>query len=209
MFKLLVPIILIGTAVTGFVMFTNPIFTDISKIKAEIVSYNEALDNSKALENERDKLTKKYNTIDPNDLEKLQKLLPDNVDNIRLILEIEKLALPYGMILKNVKYDSTLASKKSTTPKAGTEAQAPQEIGVGINLEENSKEYGEWTLGFTTEGTYSNFINFIKDMEDNLRIVDISSIAFSSDTGEKLKDKEKPTDSYIYDFKINTYWLKN
>ena len=57
-----------------------------------MTSYNEALNNSKALEDKRDTLTAKYNTIDPNDLIKLQKLLPDNVDNIRLILEIGQIA---------------------------------------------------------------------------------------------------------------------
>lgn len=72
-----------------------------------MASYNEALNNSKALEAERDKLTQKYNSFDPENLSKLQKLLPDNVDNIRLILEIEKIASPYGMVLKNVKYDAT------------------------------------------------------------------------------------------------------
>jgi Tfp pilus assembly protein PilO len=209
MFRLLIPIILIATAITGFVVYANPIFVEITKIKTEIVSYNEALDNSKALENERDKLTKKFNTLDPNDLEKLQKLLPDNVDNIRLILEIEKLASPYQMILRNVKYNSTLASKKKTSLNTGTETQTPTEPTVGLSGPESSKEYGEWTLGFTTEGTYSDFVNFVKDIENNLRIVDISSVTFSSDSEDKLKDKKKPIDSYTYDFKIKTYWLKN
>lgn len=208
MFRLLVPIILTGVAITGFVMFANPIINDISKIKKEIVYYNEALDNSKALENERDKLTKKYGTIDPVDLEKLQKLLPDNVDNIRLILEIEKLASPYGMILKNVKYDASVSSKKNSTSTTGASAEPQGDLVVGIEGVENMKKYGEWTLGFTTEGTYSNFISFLKDMENNLRIVDVATVVFSSDTTTDIT-KNKPVDSYTYDFKIKTYWLKN
>ena len=187
-------------------VFTNPIIGDVSKINTEITSYNEALDNAKALENERDILTKKYNAIDPNNLDRLQKFLPDNVDNIRLILEIEKLALPYGMALKEVKYDSTLTSKKDiTTNEAGTTSQTPNNLIV----QDNNKEYGEWTLGFSTEGTYSNFINFTKDIENNLRMVDVSSVVFSSETGGIVLGKPQATDSYKYAFKIKTYWLKN
>lgn len=187
-------------------MFTKPIFSDISKIKSEIVSYNEALDNAKTLENERDKLTKKYNAIDPESLSKLQKLLPDNVDNIRLILEIEKLVLPYGMVLKDVKYDSTLSNKKDSVSGVKTEpSPSPSNSKIG----ENNKEYGEWTLEFSTEGTYYNFINFIKDLENNLRIVDISSVTFSSSDANIAPGKSKPSDSYKYGFKVKTYWLKN
>ncbi len=216
MFRYLISIILIGVSVVGFVMFTNPILGDISNIKTEIASYNEALDNSKSLENERDKLTKKYNAIDPESLNKLGKLLPDNVDNIRLILEIEKIASPYGMVLKDVKYDATQAKvdpKKDnktnttatdTTTDTGSSAQ-PQ---VSNTIAVKNKEYGIWNLEFSTEGTYSNFVNLTKDLESNLRIVDISSIAFSSDGGLVL-GKTKSSDTYKYNFKIKTYWLKN
>ena len=184
-------------------MYTKPILSDISNIKNEVTSYNEALDNAKALENERDKLTKKYNAIDTDNLTKLEKLLPDNVDNIRLILEIEKLASPYAMILKDVKYDSTLANKQDSSAPAGTLSQAPTQA-----VAEN-KEYGDWILEFSTEGTYTNFINFTKDIESNLRIVDISSVVFSSDTGGVVLNKPQMNDSYKYTFKIKTYWLKN
>ena len=93
------PIILIGIATVFFFMFTNPIYNDISALNGEVEIYDTALDNSKALENQRDILTAKYNAIDPNNLTKLQKLLPENVDNVRLILEIGQIALPYEMVL--------------------------------------------------------------------------------------------------------------
>jgi len=209
MFRYITPIILVGIAVTGFMMFTKPILSDITNLKTEIASYNEALDNAKALENERDKLTKKYSSINPDDLTKLQKLLPDNVDNIRLILEVEKLALPYGMSLKDVKYDATVSdktSKDNTTPKTTT---PPNQVVGNVVSGESNKEYGTWTLEFSTEGTYSNFISFLKDLESNLRIVDISSITFSSETGSAVGKTIKPADMYKYSFKIKTYWLKN
>src|SRR3989339_255335 len=114
MTRFLLPIILIGIAITFFFAFTNPMYNNILTLNEEVTSYNDALDNSKTLENERDKLTAKYNAINPENLMKIAKLLPENVDNIRLILEIEQIALPYGMVLKDVKYDTTDAGAAAT-----------------------------------------------------------------------------------------------
>src|SRR3990167_8196250 len=172
MIRLIIPIILIGLAITGFFAFTSPLYKDISTLKGEVSSYNEALDNSKALENERDKLTAKYNAISVDDLAKLQKLLPDNIDNIRLILEIEKVASPYGMVLKDVKYDAI----EKDTPKNAAVSQGGVQGGRTVLTPQ--KDYGVWNLSFSVSSTYNNFLNFTKDLENNLRIVDISSVSF-------------------------------
>lgn len=198
MFRFTIPVILIGIAIAGFFAFINPLYRDILVLRTQVASYDEALNNSKALENERDKLTSKYNTIDPANLERLSKLLPNNVDNIRLILEIEKVAGPYGMVLKDVKYNTV---DTGTAEETGGITQG-NEVSQVLN-----KDYGAWDLEFSTEGTYNNFISFIKDLESNLRIVDTSSIGFSSSTGSV--SGSSASDIYRYAFKIKTYWLKN
>ncbi len=201
MMRFIMPIVLIGITVSLFFIFTNPLYNDISTLREQVASYNAALDNSKALENERDKLTAKYNAINPDDLTKLQKLLPNNVDNIRLILEIGQIAAPYGMVLKDVKYSVT---ETDTAAKTGTVVQG----GGAANAA--PKDYGVFDLGFSTSGTYDNFINFTKNLEKNLRIVDISSIAFSSSGAvASANTKINSSEVYSYDFKIKTYWLKN
>lgn len=203
MFRFAAPIILIGLAITGFFMFTIPLYGDITLSKADVLSYNEALDNSKTLESKRDELTAKFNTILPDNLARLQKFLPDSVDNIRLILEIEKIATPYGMVLQDVKYDTI--SQTAPAPSSGA-------IQGGVSNTAAIQDYGTWNLEFSTQGTYSNFLNFTKDLESNLRIVDIASIQFSSDGsggGSSVSLSTTSSDTYKYGFKIKTYWLKN
>ena len=203
MMKFIMPIILIGISVTLFFSYTNPIYSEISGLRAQVTSYNEALSNSQKLESERDKLTTIYNGIDPNNLAKLQKMLPDNVDNIRLILEIEKIAAPYGMVLSNVKYDATNTSTPASP--AGTVQGGGATATTGT-----SQDYGIFNLEFSTSGSYNNFISLTKDLESNLRMVDISSISFSSDSVvQSANSKTSSPDTYGYDFKIRTYWLKN
>jgi Tfp pilus assembly protein PilO len=195
------PIVLTGIAISVFFVFANPIFQNISTMQSLGTSYNEALNNAEALEKERDKLTAKYNAMSPENLARIQKLLPENVDNIRLILEIEQVASPYGMVLKDVKYNaatSTTATTNGTAvlPGGGASKAAP-------------KDYGIFDLEFSTSGSYDNFVNFTKDLEKNLRIVDISSVSFSSDAGAGLIIKTLGPEIYKYDFKIKTYWLKD
>ena len=209
MTRFVMPIILIVLAVSVFVVFTDPFYNDINSLKTTIATYNSALDNSKALGDERDTLTAKEGKMNENDLAGLDKFLPDSVDNIRLILEIGQIAAPYGMVLKDVKYDATTdTSTGTTTATTGTVVQ-----GGGV-VQSTPKDYGTFNLEFSTSGSYSNFINFTKNLESNLRIVDISSISFSSDSTTTTTvvgtgAKAASPDIYTYDFKIKTYWLKN
>jgi len=196
------PVILIGIGLAVFFVFTNPIYSDIGLLRITMASYNEALNNSKALENERDKLTAKYNSIDPDNLEKIKKLLPENIDNIRLILEIEQIAAPYGMVLKDVKYSTT--GDKENGKNAPLPTGAVQGGGV---VSSTRKDYGVWDLEFSTTGTYNNFLNFTRDLESNLRMVDISSVQFTSNVGGGAGSLVP--DVYKYTFSIKTYWLKN
>lgn len=198
--KFITPIILIGIAIGIFFVFANPIFNDLSALNVQAASYNDALGNSKMLENERDKLTAKYNSINPENINKLAKFLPQNVDNIRLILEIEQIAAPYGMTLKDVKYDT----EETVEPSARQQGVLPGSISKKAN-----KDYGIFELEFSTSGSYDNFINFTKDLENNLRIVDISSIVFSSTATPAVGGGAGSSDKYNYTFTIKTYWLKN
>lgn len=204
MTRFIMPIILIGIAVSFFFVFTNPIYNNILALNSEVASYNNALDNSKAFESQRDILTAKYNAIKPDNLVKLKRLLPDNVDNIRLILEIGQIALPYGMVLKDVKYNVT-------DPKAEVLLAKGTVVQSGVVGKTISKDYGIFDLEFSTSGTYNNFISFTKDLESNLRIVDISSVVFSTDTvgNDSSSSKTNSSEIYKYVFKIKTYYLKN
>ena len=203
MMKYVMPVVLIGIAITVFFLFTDSLYNDIGTLGTEISSYNDALNNATTLENERDKLTTKYNAINPDDITKLQKLLPENVDNIRLILEIEQIASPYNMVLTDVKYNATENKTTAATPTPTAQG--------GAVAKPTANNYGTFDLAFSVTGSYNNFIAFLKDLESNLRIVDISSIDFSSDNTNNTGGAAKTASSevYKYNFAFKTYWLQN
>ncbi len=196
--RFLVPSILIILSVIAFIVFIDPTYKDIKDLKNEAAAYNQALDNAKSLQETRDQLSQKYNSFNPEDISKIEKLLPDSVDNIRLIIEIEKIAAQYGMILKQVKYD-TFESDATNPGAPGTETRGEALLA--------SRDYGEFELQFSTEGEYSRFLSFLADLESSLRIVDITNVTFSSESG--VTTTGLASGSYKYDFTVKTYWLKN
>lgn len=195
MFRFIIPIILIVISVLTFVLFTNPIYGEVTEMRATSASYEEALANAKNLQSVRESLLTKYNGFSSEDVNRLKKLLPDNVDNIRLILEIQGIASKYSMQIKNVKYDAKKA--------AGVEADTPQNA---AQAREQVRDYGIFDMEFSTEGSYDNFVKFVRDMEKSLRVVDITAVTFSSVEGASAQSIANNV--YKYDFKIKTYWLK-
>lgn len=197
MIRNIISIILIIISIAIFFVFVNPMFQEINAMKKQTSSFEKALVNSNELEKKRNELVTKSSSIPREDLNRLNKLVPDAVDNIRLILEIEEIAHNHGMYLKDVSDDdNTKTDVKAVTPATAIDTK-----------KQVNKDYGTWNLGFSVEGDYKDFLGFVEDLENNLRIVDISSIKFLSDSSS-LGSKTK-TDVYRYSFKIKTYWLKN
>ena len=72
------------------------------------------------------------------------------------------------------------------------------QAGTNKSAIESGKDYNSFGLNFTITGTFDNLQKLLSDIEQNLRIIDISRISF--DAGDK--------DIYKYDIKAKIYWLK-
>lgn len=193
MSRFLFPLLLIAAAVGIFVMFSDDAYKDVQALRAESAEYDQALLNSRELKEARDQLLVRYNSFSINDIARLRRMVPETVDNIRLIIEIEKIAAQYGMALRDVKFE---AEKPETEGGEGVFiTETPEDVMFA------NRPYDEFELEFTTQGTYANFISFLEDLERNLRIVDVQDITFSS--------SESSNGVYNFDFKVKTYWLKS
>ena len=191
--RLIFPILLVLISIASFVMYTSPAYQDVKALKVQIAQYDTALTNSKKLQEERDTLGAKYRSISPDALARLSKLLPDNADNIRLIIDIQQMAQSYGMSLQAIKFDAV---------QSGSAANAANPLAASTpsSVAASSQDYGTFNLEFSTAATYGNFLSFLKDVESSLRLTDIQSIDFSSG------DQTKTTNTYTV--KLATYWLK-
>ena len=187
MLRYIFPILLVIGSVLSFMYVTNPMYAKVKELQADKLIYQDAVEKSNTLVAEYDALVAKYNAVSPDDMDRLNKLLPDNADNIRLVLEMERLGAKYDMALTNVKFD--------TDPNAQTSSKSSR---TGKDV----KPYTEFKVMFTTQSSYESFIQFMSEMEKTLRLVDFKSIDFSStDTNTKGIMK--------YNVTITTYYLKS
>lgn len=179
--KLALPALLIIVSIGLFVFHVDPTYKDIKDLTAINGQYNEARDQSKELRKVRDSLLEMYNSFTAEDLDRIKKLVPDNIDNVRLVMNIDNIASKYGMTIKNVKVN-----------------QLDDKSGNQIIL--NTSDYDSVTLNFSVTASYEDFISFISDLKDSLRLVDIVSLDLSAAGTD--------TTAYKYDLGIKTYWLK-
>lgn len=177
------PLILLATAAALFMLYTDPAYQNTKTLAVEGASYDEALDTSQELRKLRDELIARRNTFGQEDLQKLQRMIPDNVDNIRLIIDINGIAARHGLTLKDVKLGTISDSVQARSPLA-----------VGAS----GDQVGSVTLGFTVAASYDEFLMFLQDVEHSLRLLDIEDLSFTAATPPADND---------YHFSVRTYWL--
>src|SRR4051812_10680051 len=129
-----------------FFAYTQPTYDQSKTIQLQITSYDQALQKAAELQTLKAQLLARYNAFNPTDIDRLQKLLPDHVDNIRLILDMDNIAAHDGMTLSNVDIGG------NDSAAAGT-SNAPTVIG---SLGASAQKYESLSIAFSTSGTYTN-----------------------------------------------------
>lgn len=182
-----------------FFSFGNPLFGEVKQLKSDVATYNIALDNSTELQKTRDSLIEIYKNVKTEDKERLAHFLPSSIGNIELILEIEKIANLHGMPIKNITFDTRglEGSNKTDTGNVVVAGSDPSSF----------LPYGIFPMDFVIEGKYDTFLLFLKDLEHNLRLVDVKSITFST-SSPAAGTTALNNSTYDYTLKVETYWLK-
>ncbi len=181
----LVPIILLILAGGTFFGYVDNTYTKVKELQKEKATYDEALENAKKAVSKFESLQQQYNSIPLESVEQIKRFLPDNIDNIRLIIDLNGIALRHGMTLKTIAIDG--GGDTSKKPMSGDTSVLESGIGtVGVS--------------FSVNGSYDNFLAFIKDIEKSMRLVDVSSISVSTPVPGKTTSQ--------YNVSVKTYWLK-
>ncbi len=178
-------LIIITLSVGAFVLSIKPRYEAARETKDLIADYAGSLDTAEKLKTSREELISRYNEIPKADLDNLKTLLPDSVDNIRLIIQIDSLATRNGL--------STVRSVDYQTISAGQ--QSPDTV---------RKPYGEFVVSFDTTGQYRNFLSFLADLEENLRLVDVIKVDFTPAGGAA----QSISGNMSFKVTLKTYWLK-
>ena len=179
--RIVTPIIFIILALGVFFGYTNPLYQQIKDKQLQQSTIAEANKKAAQLRAVRTALTQERDKITDADIQRLNKMLPDAVDNVGLIIDMQNIAANRGMLLKGARVTA-----------GGSVGDAAQGLGP------DASKYGTITMTFVVNTTYDNFSVFLKDLESSLRLLDVTSLGFSSTKEGR----------YDYSVTLQTYWLK-
>lgn len=179
-----------GTSILAYVIltlsigyvFAYPSFNEISSLMAEKDKYESSLSTVAEIENKKNELLTKFNQISEADRKNIDTVLPNSLDFVRLISQIDAVAARHGISIDR------LSSK-----------ELDSSVGESIAEAEPPKPYRSSLVGFSFTASYDKFNSFMDDMEKSLRILDVRSVKIG------VKDKGE----YSYSVEFEAYWLKS
>lgn len=185
----ILPIIALAIALGLFFGYVNPTRTGpIATTRAQIDSYESALEAADHFKEREGELVVSQANIPSDGLARLAAFLPDGVDNVQIILDLNTLAARSGM---------TLSDFNTGTGNSSQAAPQGAQIDPTASLESDGPiDSLEITVSAT--GTYASFRNFVDGIESSLRMLDIVSVSVN----------DSPNGVYTYDMTIRLYWLR-
>jgi Tfp pilus assembly protein PilO len=182
----ILPILAFAVAIAIFFAYVNPTwFGPIAVAKAAIASDNQALAAANQYTAQQNQLLSERNAIDSADLARLSVFLPDSVDNVGLILDLNALAARSGLSLSNI-------DVSANTPASSGSANNTGAVPTTATSPVSSAD-----LSLSAVGTYPALQNFLQGVEKSARLLDARDIVITgSDTGV-----------YTYKMTLRLYWL--
>ena len=175
-------LILIVLSIGLLYVFTLPQYSQVKVLMATQQEYKDLLDNISTIAETRDRLLVDYEKIPKVELDRLAKILPENVDTVHLAQEVDSIAARYGIAVKNIRIDKEAAQNAAN-----------------VVLPDSGRSYEKAIVSFSFITNYQNFRRFLEDLERSLRVMDVRDLSFQAG-GE--------TGLYEHQISIETYWLK-
>lgn len=179
-----------------FFAYVNPVWSGpIKNAKIAIANNEQALKAADDYKKKENQLASARSAIDKENLDRLSTFLPDSVDNVRLILDINALAARSGLSLANIDVAKNDSGNVSTDVKTSMPAGSTL---TGTQSTVLANPVGSVDLTLSAVGTYSALHSFLAGIEKSARLLDVRDIVVKgSDTGV-----------YNYKMTIRLYWLR-
>ncbi len=164
-------------------MYIVPTAGQVKVLVAEKSRYDEILTKTKELSTLRDSKLVDYNNIPAEELDRLNKVVPENFNSVLFINDLNSLAAKYKLAVVDFQTNSSNINTNDVT----------------IHDPESNK-YKINTLKLTLSGQYADFVKFLSNLETGLQLVDVSNLDVLSGS--------KTDGSLDYSLEIRTYSLK-
>jgi hypothetical protein len=174
MIRSLTPLLAILVSVGIFIYFIQPMYAEINGVQSETTEYGEAVAKAAEFNQLLNSLISKRNSITAGNLERLEVLVPDNIDPVRVLVDLEALAGRNNMIFGNVNIEEREAAGDDAG-KNNPDAMDGSPIG-----EDDFVPIG---ISFSLIGSYEQFQSMLRDMERSLTLFELKNISLEASEG--------------------------
>ncbi len=178
------PIIFIAVAIGIFFVVIDPQYKEVQELLEEKKANDALIVRANELRRQRQDLTNRYNSISGEQRDRLNRLLPETVDNVRLILDIDNIARRSGILLRGISVSGDINQSEEAVSRV---------------IDRTGRNYGTIQLSFSFSANYSTMKRFMREMENSLRMVDIKEFSVTA---------PEEGDIYSYSLTLDTYWLR-
>jgi hypothetical protein len=183
MINRIVPLLFIIIAIAVFFVYTDPTYSkDVQSLRDEIRSVGNARSAAEKFRQTEAQLIQERDTVSLEERRRIEELLPDTVENVDVILDLDSLAEAQNVQIVDVDV--------SNAPTGGN--------ANGTIIEPSETPENSLLITITALGTYERMRGFIQALERSLRAIDIVEISFpTSQTGV-----------YRFAITLRVYWLR-
>lgn len=184
--KSLTSFILIVVAGALMYVYAWPQWTNIQTLSLRQVELEGAVEKAKQIETIRQQLITQYESISPENSQKINRVIPAEFDPVKLIADINDVAVRYNLVIK----ETQLEEESSNSNSGVVEEAGPV------------SPYKTIRLSFATSGQYRNFYSFVADIEKSLQLMDIQRISVASSQGQSGE-----AGNLDFNIILDTYWM--
>lgn len=175
--RYIIPIFLVILSASVYVSVIDPTYADIRRQQAKEAELVKFLNDAKEANTKLAKIKETYATFPAGSEQTISTILPDKIDPLHFIIEMETVARLHGLILKG--------------PVVGGDDDA-----------KSSGKYGVTKISFTVSAPYSVFREFLKDIQDSVALRDMTSVSFTAEATDPNMKYARP-ESIIYNYNVS------
>ena len=195
---LILPIAIIGI-IAALLWFVQPTYSEIKNLMQEIKTKEATLEKKQKLVVDIEKLVNQYEDIEGR-VNKVFYALPNETEIPNVLVQLEALSSENGMIFESSNFSKAQQSVQNKTTSENNAAPS-SETADQQNIIEQIRFV---SIDINLTGSYENFKNYLRSLENNIRIMDITSIGFSNSSNSS--EEEEASDIFSYSVELKVYY---
>lgn len=162
-----------------FFMFGRPQLSQLESLNQQKEAYNQSIEGMKKVEEMKNTLLAKLESVPAEDLQKIDTILPEKPNVVALVSEIDSIASRRGIQIRNIN------------------TQEPSNFSATVGEATAQKNYNTLNMTFDFDSNYENLKYFLAELESSMRLLDILSVSF---------DNSDKTTGQNYKISLDLYW---